>query len=85
MGRVDGISLHHGDRCARFTNGRMVYHDDIGDYSTNEPIMDGTANTTYLMSILASRSKRWSLRVDVRCRRFTVRVVGRDVAESCGR
>ena len=40
MGRVDGISLHHGDRCARFTNGCMVYLDDIGDYSTNAPIMD---------------------------------------------
>lgn len=28
----------------------VVFHDDIGDYSTNEPIMDGTANLTYLLS-----------------------------------
>jgi hypothetical protein len=36
----------------------MVYHDDLGDNSTNEPIMDGTANMTYLMSALASPVKR---------------------------
>ncbi len=50
-----GIALHHPDEYARFNGGRMVYHDDLGDYSTNEPIMDGTANMTYLMSALASK------------------------------
>ncbi|MEP6730339.1 MAG: glycoside hydrolase family 9 protein [bacterium] len=50
-----GITLHHSDRYERFNTGRMVYHDDLGDYSTNEPIMDGTANMTYLMSALAYR------------------------------
>jgi len=30
-----------------------VYHDDWGDYSTNEPIMDGTANLVWLLSSLA--------------------------------
>jgi hypothetical protein len=48
-----GITLHHADRYARFNGGRVVYHDDLGDYSTNEPIMDGTANLTYLLSALA--------------------------------
>lgn len=48
-----GITLHHADRYARFNTGRMVYHDDLGDYSTNEPIMDGTANLTYLLAALA--------------------------------
>jgi hypothetical protein len=48
-----GITLHNADEYARFNTGRMVYHDDLGDYSTNEPIMDGTANMTYLMSALA--------------------------------
>jgi endoglucanase len=52
-----GITLHHDDRYARFNTGRMVYHDDLGDYSTNEPIMDGTANMTYLMSSLASQAR----------------------------
>lgn len=41
----------------RFNTGRMVYHDDLGDYSTNEPIMDGTANLTYLLSALAPRPR----------------------------
>jgi endoglucanase len=53
-----GINLHDADRYARFNTGRMVYHDDLGDYSTNEPIMDGTANMTYLLSALARRPIR---------------------------
>jgi hypothetical protein len=28
----------------------MVYHDAIGDYSTNEPTMDGTACLIYYLS-----------------------------------
>ena len=50
---LKGISLHEPDEYARFNTGRMVYHDDIGDYSTNEPIMDGTANLTYLLAAIA--------------------------------
>jgi hypothetical protein len=53
-----GIALHQPDEYARFNTGRMVYHDDLGDYSTNEPIMDGTANLTYLLSAYASRAGR---------------------------
>lgn len=37
----------------RFNTGHVVYHDDFGDYSTNEPIMDGTANLVYIVSALA--------------------------------
>jgi hypothetical protein len=50
-----GISLHDPDEYAPFNTGFIVYHDDIGDYSTNEPIMDGTANLSYLLSALADR------------------------------
>ena len=50
-----GISLHDPDEFARFNTGFIVYHDDIGDYSTNEPIMDGTASVAYLLSALAAR------------------------------
>ena len=57
-GSLKGINLHDADEYARFNTGRIVYHDDLGDYSTNEPIMDGTANMTYLMSSLASRPQR---------------------------
>ena len=38
---------------AAFNTGFIVYHDDLGDYSTNEPIMDGTANLVYLLAALA--------------------------------
>ena len=47
-----GISLHDADEYAPFNTGFIVYHDDIGDYSTNEPIMDGTANLTYLLAAM---------------------------------
>jgi hypothetical protein len=52
-----GISLHDPDEYAPFNTGFIVYHDDVGDYSTNEPIMDGTANLSYLLAALAERSK----------------------------
>jgi endoglucanase len=48
-----GIALHHEDGYAALNTGFIVYHDDMGDYSTNEPILDGTANLIYLMSALA--------------------------------
>jgi endoglucanase len=47
------VRLHNPDRYARFNGSFIVFHDDFGDYSTNEPIMDGTANLTYLLSALA--------------------------------
>jgi hypothetical protein len=50
---LKGISLHNSDEFSRFNSGFIVYHDDVGDYSTNEPIMDGTANLTYLFAALA--------------------------------
>jgi endoglucanase len=48
-----GIRLHDADEYAPFNGGFIVYHDDVGDYSTNEPIMDGTANLTYLLAAMA--------------------------------
>ncbi|HEY6088651.1 MAG TPA: glycoside hydrolase family 9 protein [Gemmatimonadaceae bacterium] len=48
-----GISLHDPDEYAPFNTGFIVYHDDVGDYSTNEPIMDGTANLSYLLAAMA--------------------------------
>ncbi|HUQ19032.1 MAG TPA: glycoside hydrolase family 9 protein [Gemmatimonadaceae bacterium] len=50
-----GIKLHDADEYADFNTGFIVYHDDVGDYSTNEPIMDGTANLAYLFAALTSR------------------------------
>ncbi len=48
-----GISLTHPDAFAKWNTGFIVYHDDFGDYSTNEPIMDGSANVLFLLSTLA--------------------------------
>ena len=48
------IRLHRPDEYARFNTSWVVYHDDLGDYSTNEPIMDGTANLSYLFAALAA-------------------------------
>lgn len=49
-----GIHLFEEDEYAGFNTGFVVYHDDFGDYSTNEPIMDGTANLTYLLAAIAA-------------------------------
>jgi hypothetical protein len=48
-----GIGLRHADAFADFNTGFIVYHDDVGDYSTNEPIMDGTASLASLLAMLA--------------------------------
>ena len=47
---LKGIRLLHADEYAAFNTGRIVYHDDWGDYSTNEYIMDGTASLAYLLA-----------------------------------
>jgi len=53
-----GIALHEADEYAPFQNGKAVYHDDMGDYSTNEPTMDGTASLSYILSSLESDSDK---------------------------
>lgn len=45
-----GIKLVHEDTYAPFQSKLAVYHDDYGDYSTNEPTMDGTASLIYLLA-----------------------------------
>jgi len=49
-----GLTLNETDEFAQFQNNYVVYHDDIGDYSTNEPTMDGTAGAVYLMAYFGS-------------------------------
>ncbi|GAB3647528.1 hypothetical protein GCM10028791_09700 [Echinicola sediminis] len=44
-----GLHLEKEDEFAAFQNEHVVYHDDIGDYSTNEPTMDGTAGAILMM------------------------------------
>ena len=47
---LKGIKLNEPDEFSELQNDFVVYHDDIGDYSTNEPTMDGTAGAIYLMA-----------------------------------
>jgi hypothetical protein len=46
-----GVSIREPDPFAAFQDERAVYHDDINDYSTNEPTMDGTASAILLFHI----------------------------------
>lgn len=45
-----GIQLYNEDEYSDFQSQLAVYHDDFGDYSTNEPTMDGTASLIYLLA-----------------------------------
>ena len=45
-----GIKLYEPDEYEQFQSDLAVYHDDYGDYSTNEPTMDGTASLIYLLA-----------------------------------
>jgi endoglucanase len=45
-----GIQLKDADEYAEFQSDLAVYHDDYGDYSSNEPTMDGTASLIYLLA-----------------------------------
>ncbi|NQU81528.1 MAG: glycoside hydrolase family 9 protein [Bacteroidetes bacterium] len=47
---LKGITLVNQDEFAEVQNKYVVYHDDIGDYSTNEPTMDGTAGSIIMMA-----------------------------------
>ncbi len=52
-----GITLYQPDEYAEFQSGLAVYHDDYGDYSTNEPTMDGTASLIYLLAAKEAEAK----------------------------
>jgi hypothetical protein len=53
-----GIRLTRPDAYAEFQSDLVVYHDDLGDYSTNEPTMDGTADAVYFMAWFCSSAFR---------------------------
>ena len=52
-----GIKLYEPDEYAAFQSDLAVYHDDYGDYSTNEPTMDGTASLIYLLAAQEAAAK----------------------------
>ena len=50
--KLIGIKLFSKDEYEPFQSDIAVYHDDYGDYSTNEPTMDGTASLSFYLSAL---------------------------------
>ena len=48
--KLRGLKLYSEDEYSEFQSDLVVYHDDYGDYSTNEPTMDGTASLAYYLS-----------------------------------
>jgi hypothetical protein len=49
-----GVSITEPDSLAAFQDDFAVYHDDIKDYSTNEPTMDGTASAILMWALQAN-------------------------------
>jgi len=54
---LSGLTLFGPDAYSAFQNGKVVYHDDMGDYSTNEPTLDGTASLSYYLSTLEKEGR----------------------------
>ena len=52
-----GAALTRPDAFAVLNKGIAVYHDDIGDYSSNEPTMDGTAGLIAYAASLEARGR----------------------------
>lgn len=52
-----GLKLYEPDEYAAFQSELAVYHDDYGDYSTNEPTMDGTASLIYLLAAMEAQGR----------------------------
>lgn len=53
-----GLTLTKPDEFAAFQPRDVVYHDDVGDYSTNEPTMDGTADAILVMALWSQNHLR---------------------------
>jgi hypothetical protein len=49
---LKGVSITEPDPLAEFQDARAVYHDDLHDYASNEPTMDGTASAILMWSVL---------------------------------
>ena len=49
---LKGVSITEPDPLAEFQDARAVYHDDLQDYATNEPTMDGTASAILMWVVV---------------------------------
>ena len=52
---LKGVNISQPDPLAAFQDESAVYHDDIKDYSTNEPTMDGTAAAILMWAVMNSK------------------------------
>ena len=52
------VKLYKPDEFSPFQHGIAVYHDDMGDYTSNEPTMDGTASLSFYLSSLEKEGLR---------------------------
>ena len=50
--------MREPDQTPDLNKGAAVYHNDIGDYATNEPTMDGTAGLTYYFASLEQEGNK---------------------------
>ena len=51
FGSLKGVTLTRADAYAPFQADDTVYHDDVMDYATNEPTMDGTAEAILMFAL----------------------------------
>ena len=49
---LKGVTITDPDPLAEFQDPRAVYHDDLQDYASNEPTMDGTASAILMWAVL---------------------------------
>ncbi|UCE07613.1 MAG: glycoside hydrolase family 9 protein, partial [bacterium] len=54
------VTLRENDEYAPFQSDLVVYHDDVGDYATNEPTMDGTATLIYYLAAMQKEGENYS-------------------------
>ena len=52
FGSLKGVTLTREDAFAAFQSEGAVWHDDVMDYATNEPTMDGTAEAILMFALL---------------------------------
>jgi endoglucanase len=52
------VKLTKEDQFKEFQSDLAVYHDDVGDYATNEPTMDGSASLVYYLAAMQNKSHR---------------------------
>jgi peptidoglycan/xylan/chitin deacetylase (PgdA/CDA1 family) len=65
-----GLHLSQTDEFAEFQTAEIVYHDDVGDYSTNEPTMDGTADAILMFALWSRPPEKPAKPIHQPSRRF---------------